>query len=74
MVGERSVVVLVGLAAEFAQAILDCHDRAVDVHVDLDGLHLWCVELEQAQLCIDTLVRAERYHVGLEVRYVEREP
>lgn len=59
--------VAVCFSAEFAEAVFDGAACGLDGHVEVDGFHFGCMELKQAQLCIDTFVGAQCYHVCLEV-------
>lgn len=68
--GGASVLVVVGLSAELAQAVLD-GDGRVYVHIDLDGFHLRRMELKQPQLGVDAVAGTQRDHVCLKVRDVE---
>ena len=40
------LVVLVGVAAEFAETIFYCFGGDVGFHVEFDGFHFGCVEFE----------------------------
>lgn len=64
--------VVVGFAAEAAQAVFDGDDFAVHLHIDFHGFHLGSMVFEQAQFGAYSLGGIHHEHVNLEVGEVAR--
>lgn len=61
------VVIIFFLATKDAQLVFDCAYADVCVHVNVDSLHLWRMELQQAKLGVYAIVRRKHHHVAIEV-------